>query len=124
MEATTTKFATQKTIMTNAHAIAKTLDTAVKYAKRLGIAIKMAWAKVKTVAGVVMKEYKAETSWHKATDKVAMTYAQLEYINKLRNEENCPNWIFGSSTNAMRSITKFEASNIIDALKNGEKIVF
>jgi len=46
MEATT-KIATQRNIMTSAHAIAKTLDCTIKYAKRLGQAIKMAWVNLK-----------------------------------------------------------------------------
>lgn len=71
-----------------------------------------------------MKTVKIETGWHKATDKVAMTYAQLEYISKLRNKENLPEWPFRSSTNAMRSLTKYDASEIIDALKSGKKVMF
>lgn len=71
-----------------------------------------------------METINIETSWHKANDNIAMTYKQLEFISDLRNEENCPEWPFGSSTNAMRSLTKFAASEIIDALKSGNKIVF
>lgn len=62
--------------------------------------------------------------WHKATDPFAMTYKQLELISSLLNEENCPEWPFRSGTNAMRSLTKADASAIIDALKDGKKIVF
>lgn len=65
-----------------------------------------------------------ETSWHKATDWVAMTNKQLKYINALRNDENCPEWPFRSTTNAMRSLTKDAASEIISALKNGNRVIF
>lgn len=40
----TTKYTAQRTVMTLAHTIAKTLDKALSYAKRLGQAIKIAWS--------------------------------------------------------------------------------
>ena len=64
------------------------------------------------------------TSWHKATASFAMSYKQLEYINSLRTEINCPEWPFSSTTHAMRSLTKEDAANIIDNLKGGETIIF
>lgn len=63
-------------------------------------------------------------SWHKVNANYAMTYEQMQYIDRLRNSENCPDWPFHSGTNAMRSITKEDASTIIDALKNGNVVVF
>lgn len=71
-----------------------------------------------------MKTIVITTTWHKATDKFAMTNSQLKYINSLRTEDNCPDWPFSSTTNAMRSLTKSDASEIIDALKEGNRIVF
>lgn len=71
-----------------------------------------------------MQTVKITTSWHKATDKIAITHKQLEYIGTLRNDENCPDWPFNSATNAMRSLTKYDASTMIDAFKAGNKIVF
>ena len=63
------------------------------------------------------------TSWHKATDKIAMTYAQIKYIDALATEDNIEGWDFPSNTNAQRSLTKYDASEIIDALKSGKKVV-
>lgn len=63
------------------------------------------------------------TSWHKATDKIAMTYAQIKYIDALATEGNIEGWDFPSNTNAQRSLTKYDASEIIDALKSGKKVV-
>lgn len=71
-----------------------------------------------------METINIKTSWHKLNDSIAMTYRQLEFISDLRNEENCPEWPFNSSSNAMRSLTKYDASEIIDALKSGNKVVF
>lgn len=64
-----------------------------------------------------------EKSWHKATDKIAMTYAQKQYIDNLSNEDNLIGWDFSSTTNAQRSLTKFDASEIIDALKEGKRVI-
>lgn len=63
------------------------------------------------------------TSWHKATDKIAMTYAQIKYIDALATDGNIEGWDFPSNTNAQRSLTKYDASEIIDALKSGKKVV-
>ena len=63
------------------------------------------------------------TSWHKATDKIAMTYAQIKYIDALATEGNIEGWDFPANTNAQRSLTKYDASEIIDALKGGKKVV-
>ena len=63
------------------------------------------------------------TTWHKATDKIAMTYAQIKYIDALAKEGNIEGWDFPSNTNAQRSLTKYDASEIIDALKSGKKVV-
>lgn len=63
------------------------------------------------------------TTWHKATDKIAMTYAQIKYIDALATEDNIEGWDFPSNTNAQRSLTKYDASEIIDALKSGKKVV-
>lgn len=71
-----------------------------------------------------MKTTVITTTWHKVNSPIAITYKQLDYINDLRTEENCPEWPFNSTTNAMRSLTKFDASEIIDALKNGDRVVF
>lgn len=65
-----------------------------------------------------------ETSWHKADDKIAATYKQIDYIHDLRTDENMPEFPFRSTTNAMRSLTKYDVSVIIDALKSGKKVVF
>ncbi len=71
-----------------------------------------------------MRTITIETGWHKANDKFAATYKQLDYIHDLRTEENCPEWPFNSTTNAMRRLTKSDASEIIDALQNGDKVIF
>ncbi len=63
------------------------------------------------------------TTWHKATDKIAMTYAQIKYIDALATEGNIEGWDFPSNTNAQRSLTKYDASEIIDALKSDKKVV-
>ena len=63
------------------------------------------------------------TTWHKATDKIAMTYAQIKYIDALATEDNIEGWDFPSNTNAQRSLTKYDASEIIDAPKSGKKVV-
>lgn len=63
------------------------------------------------------------TTWHKATDKIAMTYAQIKYIDALATDGNIEGWDFPSNTNAQRSLTKYDASEIIDALKSGKKVV-
>lgn len=63
------------------------------------------------------------TTWHKATDKIAMTYAQVKYIDALATEGNIEGWDFPSTTNAQRSLTKYDASEIIDALKSGKRVV-
>lgn len=70
-----------------------------------------------------VKTIEIEKSWHKATDKIAMTYAQKQYIDNLSNEDNLIGWDFSSTTNAQRSLTKFDASEIIDALKAGNKVI-
>lgn len=70
-----------------------------------------------------MKTIEIETSWHKSDSKDAMTYKQYEFIMSLATDENLDGWGFKSTTNAMRSLTKFDASEIIDALKNGCKVV-
>ena len=49
------------------------------------------------------------TTWHKATDKIAMTYAQIKYIDALATGDNIEGWDFPSNTNAQRSLTKFDA---------------
>ena len=59
-----------------------------------------------------------EKFWHKANDKNAMTYAQLEYINAL-GTGSIEGWEFPSSSQAIRRITKDGASDIISALKSG-----
>jgi hypothetical protein len=69
-------------------------------------------------------EITIRTGWHKATDKFAATSAQLKYIAALRSNEKCPGWPFNSTTNAMRSLTKSDASEIIDALRAGNKVIF
>jgi len=69
-----------------------------------------------------MKTIEIKRGWHKATANYAMSYKQYEYINSLRTEENCE-WPFTSASNAMRSLTKEDASEIITALKSGCKVV-
>jgi len=59
--------------------------------------------------------------WHKANDKNAMTYAQLEYINSL-GTRSIAGWDFPSSSQAIRRITKDGASEIISALKSGHLV--
>lgn len=70
-----------------------------------------------------MKTIEIEKSWHKATDKIAMTYAQKQYIDDLSNEDNLVGWDFRSTTNAQRSLTKFDASEIIEVLKSGGRVI-
>lgn len=62
--------------------------------------------------------------WHKANAPYAMTYKQLQYIEGLRDAENCPEWPFRTTSNAMRSLTAKDASMIINALKAGDGVVF
>lgn len=71
-----------------------------------------------------MKTITIQTSWHKPTAAFAATKKQLDYIDSLRNDQNCPDWPFRSLTNAMRSLTKDDASEIIEALKNDDQVVF
>lgn len=70
-----------------------------------------------------MEELTIEKSWHKANSPQAMTKNQLEYIYDLRTEDNCDGWDFRSKTNAMRSLTKSDASEIIQHLESGGKII-
>jgi hypothetical protein len=63
-------------------------------------------------------------SWRKATDDIAVTYKQLVFIASLRNKDNCPVWPFSSTTNVIRSLTKKDGDDIIQALKDGKKIIF
>lgn len=71
-----------------------------------------------------MKDIKISISWHKVDSPEAMTNKQFKYINSLLTDENCPEWPFNSTTNACRSLTKADASEIIDALKAGDRIIF
>jgi hypothetical protein len=64
-----------------------------------------------------------KTGWHKATDKFAATTAQLRYIAALQTEENLKGFEFSSKTQAMRSLTKSDASAIIEALKDGDTVI-
>ena len=69
-----------------------------------------------------MKTIEVKTSWHKANDKFAMSYKQYEYIKSLKTDDNC-DWPFTSASNAMRSLTKRDASEIIDALNSDNKVI-
>lgn len=73
-----------------------------------------------------METVTIKLGWHKASATYAASYKQIDFINNLRNDDNCPDWDinFSSSTNAMRQLTKSAASDIIEALKNGDKVVF
>lgn len=73
-----------------------------------------------------METVTIKLGWHKANATFAASYKQIDFINSLRTEENCPDWDvnFSSTTNAMRQLTKSAASDIISALKNGDKVVF
>ena len=71
-----------------------------------------------------MKTVKIKTGWHKATDSFACTCAQLKYLRDLCDAENCENWCFNSTTNALRSLSRASASEAIDALKRGDRIEF
>lgn len=62
-------------------------------------------------------------SWHKANSPIAMTYNQYDYIRSLDNGSGNLEMPFSSANNAMRSLTKSDASEIIDALKAGKKVV-
>lgn len=63
------------------------------------------------------------TTWHKVNSPFAMTHNQKSFIDSLSEKTgNLEGWNFKSSTNAMRSIDKFTASEIIDALKAGKKV--
>ncbi|MBR8726197.1 hypothetical protein [Bacteroides pyogenes] len=64
-----------------------------------------------------------EKGWYKPNDKDAMTYNQLEFIMSLMSDDNVEGWDFNSKSNAMRSISKSDASDIIDALQAGQKVV-
>ena len=70
-----------------------------------------------------MKTVIIETSWHKATDKVAMTAAQYKFLRDLCIQKGVE-MPFNSMSNALRSLTKFAASEAIDALKAGDTIEF
>jgi DUF917 family protein len=80
MEATTTKYATQRNIMQSAHTIAKTLDCTIKYAKRLGQAIKIAWAKVKAVVKAVFGIYNATFDIFKGKDSVSFEICECQKV--------------------------------------------
>lgn len=69
-----------------------------------------------------MKTIEINKTWHKANDSVAITYKQINYINELINDKNIEGW-GGSTTNIMRSLTKYDGSEIIDALKHGHKVI-
>ena len=69
------------------------------------------------------KPIEFQTTWHKVNSPMAMTYNQKSFIDSLSEKTgNLEGWDFRSSTNAMRSIDKFTASAIIDALKSGKKV--
>lgn len=74
-------------------------------------------------AKIILTTINIETSWHKPNDSIAMTYDQLKFIEKLKAGKSI-DWPFNSSTNAMRRLTKFDASAIIDALKENKTITF
>lgn len=66
-----------------------------------------------------------EKHWHHPTDKIAATYDQVHYILELIHQlgkEYCK-WEFSSVTNAQRSLTKNDASRIIDALLARQKVI-
>lgn len=94
----------------------------------LSSALKQAWAEAKTPKAVI-NVVRFQTTWHKANDSVAMTYKQWDYIldlihrlaEKLGITFQNP---FNSATNAFRSLTKFQASEIIDTLKSGIMVDF
>lgn len=66
-----------------------------------------------------------ERGWHRATDSFAMTYKQAEMVKRLasESEELLIGWDFTSISNAIRQITKLDASRIIDALEKGYKVI-
>ena len=70
-----------------------------------------------------IKAVEFQKTWHKVNSPMAMTYNQKSFIDSLSEKTgNLEGWNFSSSTNAMRSIDKFTASSIIDALKSGKKV--
>lgn len=70
-----------------------------------------------------MKQVIIEKSWHKATDKHAITFEQIKYIDSLAYKKGVE-LPFLSQTNTMRSYTKEDAINIIDALTNNYELIF
>jgi hypothetical protein len=62
-----------------------------------------------------------KTGYHKAADKWAMSAAQYKFILSL-GTERIKGWDFPSTSQAMRYLTKSGASEIIDALKNGDEV--
>lgn len=53
--------------------------------------------------------------------RIRMTYAQYTYICDLADEGLVSGWDWPSASNAMKSISKSEASAIIEAAKSGKK---
>lgn len=70
-----------------------------------------------------MKQVIIEKSWHKADDKHAITFEQIKYIEELASK-NGVELPFLSKSNTMRSYTKEDATNIIDALINNFELIF
>lgn len=102
-------------IFRNAWTIVKTTG------KSLSEALKAAWNMAKSP--IMEKAIEIKRSWHKATDSIAATYKQVDYLRSLCTDAKVE-FPFGSSTNAQRSLTKWDASEAIDALKNGNTIKF
>jgi hypothetical protein len=64
-----------------------------------------------------------ELSWHKAGSFQAATYAQINYIFKLAYDASVE-LPFRSNTQGQRKLTKAAASQLIEALQDGDAIVF
>lgn len=74
-----------------------------------------------THAGVLV----VKSGWHKADARYAATYNQLQYFASIKHEDSIiGHWPFPSTTNAQRSLTKAQLSEMIDHVKAGGKIRF
>ena len=57
----------------------------------------------------------------RVNERIRMTYAQYTYICDLADEGLVSCWEWHSASNAMKSLSKSEASAIIEAAKSGKK---
>jgi threonine aldolase len=128
--------------MITAHIIERANAIDGEYQMRRGHAMRAAWAywqgnspRFQRFAGrkgqeAVKAEFEAaddvleiQTEWHKANDRHAATYKQVQFLEKLLNERDIE-FPWKSNTNAQRMLNKAVASEAIDALLDNRQIIF